>query len=92
MAKDPIHLLIKYTMPAEVILFCLRRIVMPPLERTPLSMKWWDMKGRIPFDVRPAEKSPAGWYRFTAPPGLRRMTIRADGKINVFVDGDSESR
>lgn len=56
-------------------------------KRTPLSMKWWDMNGRIAFDVNSARKPPAGWYRFTAPPGLQGMTIRAMGKIKVWVDG-----
>jgi hypothetical protein len=55
--------------------------------RTPLAMKWWDMNGRIAFDSRPAEKAPAGWYRFTAPPGLKSMTIRVNGKVKIWVDG-----
>jgi hypothetical protein len=56
-------------------------------KRTPLAMTWWDMKGRVAFDVNSSQKSPAGWYRFTAPPGLQAMTIRAIGKIKVWVDG-----
>ena len=60
-------------------------------ERTPLSMKWWDMEGRINFDVKPEfTNSNYGWYRFTAPPGLQSMTIRAMGKIEVWVDGKSQ--
>lgn len=57
--------------------------------RTPLSMKWWNMNGRVTFDTRPAEKSTAGWYRFTAPPGLKSMTIRVNGKVNIWIDGKS---
>ncbi|MFT7033024.1 MAG: hypothetical protein ACJA2S_001525, partial [Cyclobacteriaceae bacterium] len=61
-------------------------------ERTPLSMKWWDMEGRINFDVKPPSTIGIyGWYRFTAPPGLQSMTIRAMGKIEVWVDGKSQN-
>lgn len=59
-------------------------------ERTPLSMKWWNMEDLIAFDVKPANETPVGWYRFTAPPGLKSMTIRAMGKIEVWVDGKAQ--
>jgi hypothetical protein len=58
-------------------------------KRTPLSMKWWDEPGVVAFDVRPNENNPAGWYRFTAPPGLKGMTIRCNGSPRVWVDGKS---
>jgi hypothetical protein len=54
---------------------------------TPLSMKWWDLKEKIPFDVHPSERTPAGWYRFTAPPGLKSLNIRSNGKIRIWIDG-----
>jgi hypothetical protein len=54
-------------------------------------MKWWDMEGRIDFDVKPESNKDYGWYRFTAPPGLQSMTIRAMGKIEVWVDGKSQN-
>lgn len=58
--------------------------------RTPLSMKWWDMDGRIAFDSRPEEKATAGWYRFTAPPGLKSMILRVNGKVKIWVDGKQQ--
>ena len=59
--------------------------------RTPLSMEWWDKKGLLPFDIRPSENRPAGWYRFTSPPGLKSMIIRSGGKVKVFIDGRLQS-
>ncbi len=37
-------------------------------------MKWFGDDAVLPFDTRPQVAQPAGWYRFTAPPGLRAMT------------------
>jgi hypothetical protein len=56
-------------------------------ERTPLSMKWNDLKSRVAFDVLPEDKRPAGWYRFTAPPGLKAMTLTVTGSIKAWIDG-----
>lgn len=56
-------------------------------ERTPLSMKWNDMEGRVPFDVLPEDRDPVGWYRFSAPPGLKAMTVTVNGSLNAWVDG-----
>ena len=55
--------------------------------RTPLSMQWYDRPGVLPFDAYPSVSKPAGWYRFTAPPGLRRMTLVAHGNVKAWVDG-----
>lgn len=53
--------------------------------KTPLSMKWYEMNGRMPFDANPG--STGGWYRFTAPPGLQSLFIRSEAGIKLFVDG-----
>jgi hypothetical protein len=63
-----------------------------PAERTgappaPLTMKWFGDDSVLPFDTRPQVAQPTGWYRFTAPPGLRAMTITARGKMRAWVDG-----
>jgi hypothetical protein len=80
-------LLIRYDKPGRGHFVVLKENNILNPARTPLSMKWWDMNGRIAFDSRPADKAPAGWYRFTAPPGLKSMTIRANGKVKIWVDG-----
>jgi hypothetical protein len=70
-----------------------------PAERTgakpaPLAMKWFGDDAVLPFDTRPQAAQPAGWYRFTAPPGLRAMTITTRGKVRAWIDGNEvlESR
>jgi predicted methyltransferase len=37
-------------------------------------MRWYRDPQVLPFDTRPQESRPAGWYRFVSPPGLRGMT------------------
>lgn len=55
--------------------------------RTPLSMQWHDRPGVVPFDVRPHESRPTGWYRFTAPPGLKSMGVSAHGRVRAWANG-----
>lgn len=52
-----------------------------------LAMKWCGDDSVLPFDTRPQVAQPAGWYRFTAPPGLRALTVTARGKVRAWVDG-----
>ena len=58
----------------------------PVFKLSPLASKWADDKGLLPFDVRPDEKSPVGWYRFVSPPGLRAITVPAQGSVQVLID------
>ena len=57
-----------------------------PSSRTPLSMTWFDDPSVIRFDVHAGAK-PAEWFRFTAPPGLRAMTVAARGSVEAWADG-----
>ena len=60
----------------------------PKFKVSPLTMSWPDKPSVLPFDVRPNEKVPVGWYRFLSPPGLRAMTIsNARGKVQAWADG-----
>ena len=52
-----------------------------------MAMSWFNQPGLLPFDTRPQEAKPAGWYRFTSPPGLRAMTIIARGRVQAWADG-----
>ncbi len=52
-----------------------------------MAMRWFNQPGLLPYDTRPQEANPAGWYRFTSPPGLRAMTILARGKVQAWSDG-----
>jgi hypothetical protein len=40
----------------------------------------------IRLDVHAGDK-PAEWFRFTAPPGLRAMTVTARGSVQAWADG-----
>jgi len=68
--------------------FVLKRdaTAVPVSPRTPLSMKWFDDPTVIRFDIH-ANAQPAEWFRFTAPPGLRAMTVTARGAIEAWADG-----
>jgi hypothetical protein len=54
---------------------------------SPLAMFWHDKAGILPFDTEPQVARPAGWYRFTSPPGLRGLSIHARGKVRVWAEG-----
>ncbi|MDD5704403.1 MAG: glycosyl hydrolase [Kiritimatiellae bacterium] len=53
----------------------------------PLAMRWLNDPSVIPFDVAPERPNPAGWYRFTAPPGLKALTLSARGSVEAWVNG-----
>jgi hypothetical protein len=68
--------------------FALQRSGAPePSSRTPLSMRWYDLSGLVPFDPWPGATKPVGWYRFLAPPGLRGMVVTARGELRAWADG-----
>jgi hypothetical protein len=58
----------------------------PQFKTGPLAMSWWNNSAVLPFDTRPGERTPVGWYRFTSPPGLRAMTVSARGKVKAWVN------
>jgi hypothetical protein len=41
------------------------------------------------YDVKPGSAPRIGWYRFDAPPGLRRLTLPTEGKAQVWVNGNT---
>ena len=53
----------------------------------PLAMSWYNRPGVLGFDPYPQRKNPVGWYRFTAAPGLRSMTVTAFGTLRCWVGG-----
>ncbi len=53
----------------------------------PLSMRWYTDPALAAFDAKPQDQKPAGWYRFTAPPGLRTMTLVTRGPVTAWADG-----
>ncbi len=63
--------------------------IVPESRPGSLAMRWYQVKGILPFDVRPDEAAPAGWYRFKAPPGLKAMTVTVHGKVWAWVNGQA---
>ena len=59
----------------------------PKFENRPLASRWWNNPAVLPFDIRPGEAQPVGWYRFLSPPGFRAMTVSARGKVQAWADG-----
>ncbi len=53
----------------------------------PLAMRWHTDSAAVPFDAKPQDAQPAGWYRFVSPPGLRAMTITVRGTVQAWADG-----
>ena len=62
-------------------------IEQPKFHASELAMSWWKNPDVLPFDVRASEPTPVGWYRFTAPPGLRALTLTVCGKVLAWVGG-----
>jgi hypothetical protein len=58
---------------------------------TELASRWYTNRAVLAFDIRPAEDKPAGWYRFTAPPGLRRLTIPTRAPLRIWLDGQEQT-
>jgi hypothetical protein len=56
-------------------------------QTVPLASIWYNRPGLLVYDTRPDAGSPVGWYRTTAPPGLRGLKIVARGRASVWVDG-----
>jgi hypothetical protein len=52
-----------------------------------LAMRWLGRPGILPFDPQPEAVRRAGWLRFTAPPGLRAMTVRLRGTARAWAGG-----
>ncbi len=52
-----------------------------------LAMRWHDAPDILSFDLQPRRAHPAGWYRFTSPPGLRALTVPARGEVRVWAEG-----
>ncbi len=68
--------------------FVLEKIGAPePAARTPLAMGWYDRPGALAYDVRAADARPVGWYRFTAAPGFRAMTVTCHGVAQGWAEG-----
>ncbi len=53
---------------------------------SPMATTWHREQRHLPFDTRP-QQQPAGWYRFTSPPGMRQMRGVVQGSLRAWADG-----
>ena len=69
--------------------FILETAAAPPAwsQRQPLAMTWFGKPGVLAFDSRPEVARPVGLYRFQSPPGLRAMTVVANGELEAAAAG-----
>jgi hypothetical protein len=56
---------------------------------SPLAMFWYGKDRFLPFDAQPQAEVPAGWYRFTSPPGLRALSISSRGQVQAWAGGEA---
>jgi len=52
-----------------------------------LGLRWFAGGDHPTFNCRPGRPMRAGWYRFTAPPGLKAMKIVARGPVRAWAAG-----
>ncbi len=51
-------------------------------------LRWFREPQALLFDVTPNEEGPVGWYRVTAPPGLKSMRLKLRARsVQAWVDG-----
>ncbi|GGE02527.1 glycosyl hydrolase [Paenibacillus nasutitermitis] len=81
------YMLIKYSMPGRGHVI-VESISSPEhlRQQLPLAMSWFNKPGVMRYDVYP-NQTRAGWYRFSAAPGLESFDLVAFGSIQVWVNG-----
>lgn len=53
-----------------------------------LRSPWADGVGLFPFNIRPREPSPVGWYEMEVPPGTRAFTLEHIGEVRAWCGGE----
>jgi hypothetical protein len=63
----------------------------PDLGRPPIpKLKWFIESTDLRYDVRPDDESCVGWFRFEAPPGVRRIRLCIDAEeVSAWIDDES---
>jgi hypothetical protein len=53
------------------------------------ELRWYRRAPGPVLDIKPHRERPVGWYRFTAPPGVRRISFLANARaIEAWVEGE----
>ena len=82
------RILLRYDAPGRGY-FVLETAAAPAEWKQPLglAMSWFNKPGVLPFDARAQTAHPVGWYRFTAPPGLRGLDLAVHGRAQAWING-----
>ena len=80
-------LLVRYDNAGRGHLAVRRSDIPVPAEKQPLSMRWANDGGVIPFDVT-AGKQTAEWFRFVTAPGTNAIKLKALGTVEAWIDGE----
>jgi len=84
--KGANSLLVRYDKAGRGHLVVRRSNTPVPSAKQPLSMRWANDRGVIPFDVT-AGKQSAEWFRFVTAPGTNAIKVNALGKVEAWIDG-----
>lgn len=49
----------------------------------------FDAVPEVVYDIKPQAARRSGWFRFSAPPGLKTLTLHTDAHAQVWVDGEA---
>ena len=79
-------LLVRYDNAGRGHLVVRRSDIPVPAEKQPLSMRWTNDKGVIPFDVT-AGRQTAEWFCFVTAPGTNAIKLKALGTVEAWIDG-----
>lgn len=83
--------LVRYDRPGRShLVFCTSKESEPGNDtkrRTPLSMKWFDRKDVLRYYPADFVDVNEQWFRFTSPPGLAGLALKAAGRGVLFVNG-----
>lgn len=80
-------LLIRAVQPADQRFRAYVALDAPPATDRP-ALRWFAHRPSWRFNPRPDERTHAGWYRFTAPPGLERIELAAKGELSAWSNGE----
>ena len=61
----------------------------PEEQRLVPLLRWFRDPQELVYDITPRDERRIAWYRFKAPPGLRRMRFQSSGRVlQAWVDGE----
>ena len=64
--------------------------VVPSFDPYVPLLRWYTEPQKLIFDITPRKEKRVGWYRFSAPPGLKSMRLNLNArKVTAWIDGQA---